>query len=434
MDAVQPKDRIDELERKLRRQDYQLSILQHLAGVFATMPKPNQVAKILLGTFCREFKAKTIVIWLKARNYESFKPFSGVGLSRERWKGWKLPAPNPFPHAPMLLLQPQRLEKQVATPDMEPLLGPEGNLPIFYIPFNYSSNLMGFALMGVDPDHPLDEDFGTISMLGQQVAASLFNSYLFMDMSDQRDELKAKAIELEKANEDLTKIDRFKNEFLVITSHELRTPLTGVLGFIKFVIDGLYEDEKEMQQMLQDSYSSGKYLLKLLNDILDLAKIESGRLEVNLVQVSLPEIFVEIRSIANSIPKKPSVEINWPDSLDSIPDILADPDRFSQVMINLISNSLKFTPEGSVSVAAERGIGFVSFSIEDTGIGISAKAQARLFQKFVQADSGRTREYGGTGLGLVISKHLVEMMGGTIALHSDGEGCGTTIKFTVPIA
>jgi signal transduction histidine kinase len=397
------------------------------------MPKTSQVAKMLIDLLQRELNAKTGAVWFKARQAAIFKAKAGFGVESQAWNDWRLPAPNPFPHFPMLLLQPNWLEKQVIQPAMGEPLGGKGELDLFYMPFEYNSALMGFAIFGLAPDTAMDDQVGSLALLGHQVAASVFNSYLFADLTEQRDELKLKLAELEKANEALVQLDYFKNEFLIITSHELRTPLTGVLGLTKLVMDGLYEDESEMRQMLGDSYSSASYLLKLLNDILDLAKIESGQLDIVPRPVPVFERFEEIKLIAGSIPKKPGVAVIWPEGLDQMPEMLADPDRFSQVLVNLLSNALKFTNEGSVSVLVERDIGFIHFSVVDTGIGISPENQAKLFQKFVQAGEGRTR-VGGSGLGLVISKHIVEMMGGNIAMHSGGEGKGTTIRFTVPIA
>jgi len=422
------------LERKLLRQDYKLSVLQHLAGVFAAIPRPGQLSKALVEIFCREHQVHTSVVWLKERCSDVYRPHASVGLNSETWSKWELPAPNPFPNTPMLLLHQHWMEQQTILPDMAPLLGPTGNLAIHYLPFEYNATLMGFAIIGMEPGYLIDDDLDTLDVLGHQAAASLFNSHLFLNLIDQRDELKHKSVELEKANGALMKMDRLKNEFLIITSHELRTPLTGALGFIKLVIDGMFDSEEEMRQMLQDSYSSGKRLLKLLNDILDLAKIESGYLELDLKPVALQDGFAGIKTIAEGIPKESGVVINWPDGLESLPDILADPDRFNQILINLLSNALKFTHEGSVSVIAERDIGFINIFVVDTGIGISPETRVNLFQKFVQADSGRARGFGGTGLGLVISKELAELMGGAIDLQSDGKGRGATARFRIPIA
>jgi signal transduction histidine kinase len=141
----------------------------------------------------------------------------------------------------------------------------------------------------------------------------------------------------------------------------------------------------------------------------------------------------EVRPIAEAYPRKKDVELFWPDT-GAIPDVLADPNRLKQVLLNLLSNALKFTKEGSVAVQVERHPGLVVLLVVDTGIGVSQEAQARLFQKFAQADGGHSREFGGTGLGLVICKHLMGMMGGTIDLTSEGLSKGSTLRITMPIA
>jgi signal transduction histidine kinase len=266
------------------------------------------------------------------------------------------------------------------------------------------------------------------------VAASIYNAWLFRDLGEQRDTLRRQASELEKANAALREADRFRSEFLALTSHELRTPLTGIMGFTRLVMDGLYEDEEEMNRMLADSYASGKHLLDLLNDILDLAKIESGRMQIRIDPCALTPVMEEVKAIVQAYPRKPGVDLQWPEDLEAMPEVLVDSGRLKQVLINLLSNALKFTKDGFVRVSVERGFGVMHIAVTDTGIGVTQEAQTRLFQKFVQADGGHAREYGGTGLGLVICKHLMEMMSGTITLASEGEGKGTCLTLVVPIA
>jgi signal transduction histidine kinase len=141
----------------------------------------------------------------------------------------------------------------------------------------------------------------------------------------------------------------------------------------------------------------------------------------------------EVKPIAEAYPRKSDVEVFWPD-LEGIPEVVVDPSRLKQVLLNLLSNAFKFTKEGSVSVQVERHPGSITLLVVDTGIGVSLEAQARLFQKFAQAEGGHSREFGGTGLGLVICKHMMEMMGGTISLSSEGLGKGSTLRITMAIA
>jgi len=157
-------------------------------------------------------------------------------------------------------------------------------------------------------------------------------------------------------------------------------------------------------------------------------------MQMHLEPWSIHVLIEEVKPIAMAYPRKPGTELVWPEGLAELPEVLVDPGRLRQVLLNVLSNAIKFTKEGIVRVQVERGFGHMTIQVVDTGIGVSPEAQARLFQKFVQAEGGHSREYGGTGLGLVICKHLVEMMGGTIGLQSEGMGKGTTMTLTVPIA
>ena len=421
-----------ELKAGLARRTHQMSVLQRVAEILAATPKVAQVAGVVLDVFVQEFGARKCMVWIMEDSGESYLPRAGYGLPRSEWAGLQLPAPNPFPSAPLVLFQDQWLEPGVHGGQLDPLLTP-GNPDLYFVPFENQLLLMGFAIIALDAGRTLEEDETTLTILQRQVAVSIYNAWLFRDLAEQRDVLRTQTGELEKANAALLEADRFRSEFLALTSHELRTPLTGILGFTRLVMDGLYEDEEDMRQMLADSYASGKHLLELLNDILDLAKIESGRLQIELAPRNLAVLLDEVKSIVAAYPRKPGVELIWPEDLGAVPEVLVDEGRLKQVLLNLVSNALKFTKVGSVRVVVERGIGEVSILVVDTGIGVSRETQSHLFQKFVQADGGHAREFGGTGLGLVICKHLMEMMNGTVRLRSEGEGKGTTVTLSVPI-
>lgn len=424
---------LTELRAKLGRRSHQMTVLQHVAEILAATPKVTQVASVLQDVFIQEFGAKACGIWILEDEGVAYQPKVGHGIARSAWTQLRLPAPNPFPEAPIVLFQSQWLDAATIRGPLEALLvTPEVSL--YFVPFEHQLLLMGFAILAIESGRKMEEDQDSLTILQRQVAVSIYNAWLFRDLGQQRDTLRRQTGELEKANTALREADRFKSEFLALTSHELRTPLTGILGFTRLVLDELYEDEDEMRRMLQDSYASGRHLLSLLNDILDLAKIESGRMQVHVVPFSLYILMEEVKPLAMAYPRSPDVEILWPQDLSELPELMMDPGRLKQVMLNLLSNALKFTKEGSVRVVVERGFGQVSIQVIDTGIGIRAEDQAKLFQKFVQAEGGHSREYGGTGLGLVICKHLMEMMGGTITLQSEGVDLGSTLTLTVAIA
>nr|WP_320132768.1 ATP-binding protein [uncultured Holophaga sp.] len=421
---------LGDLRIKLAERTHQMMVLQHLSEILAATPKVNQMAGVLAEVFCREFGARQCVIWLLEDGGACFQPKAG----HPRVPQLLLPAPNPFPDTPIVLYQAQRLDEACLAGPLAGLRPLHRDSSFFFVPFENQLLLMGFAILELDSGNPIEDDLDILTILQRQVAVSIYNAWLFRDLGEQRDVLRVKTGELERANVALREADRFKSEFLALTSHELRTPLTGILGFTRLVLDGLYEDEAEMEQMLRDSYQSGQHLLALLNDILDLAKIESGRMQIRTESWSLHILMEEVKPLAGAYPRRPEVELIWPEGLRELPEVAIDPGRMKQVLLNVLSNALKFTKQGSVQIAVERGFGRISVSVTDTGIGISPSAQANLFQKFVQADGSHSREYGGTGLGLVICKHLMEMMGGSIQLSSPGEGQGTTITLSMLIA
>ncbi|MBI2267580.1 MAG: response regulator [Armatimonadetes bacterium] len=241
---------------------------------------------------------------------------------------------------------------------------------------------------------------------------------------------------LETANRELEEASRVKSEFLANTSHELRTPLNAILGFLSLIIDGDCASREEEIELLTDARKSGKHLLSLINDILDIAKIEAGKLELRVEEIPVTELFQALQTMCHVQAEQKGLKLSF-EGPAPLPSVSADRGRLVQVLVNLIGNALKFTQKGGITVQAipfaEKG--YMQFAVRDTGIGIKLpkENQHSLFESFKQLDGSHTRRYGGTGLGLAISKNLVEMMGGVIHISSDGENCGTTVIFTIPL-
>jgi signal transduction histidine kinase len=251
--------------------------------------------------------------------------------------------------------------------------------------------------------------------------------------------------ELEEAGMRAEEASRLKSEFLASTSHELRTPLNGIIGFMKLILDGMADDPAEQREFLEEAHRSALHLLNLINDILDIAKIEAGRMELNFTEVPLETLFddVEKKTRPMAQQKNLSFEIQLPPSREPIV-LYGNYQRLLQVMLNLVGNAVKFTHEGGITISAEvvkkqmfvdgkEFPGLVKVRVADTGIGVPLDKLDMLFKNFSQVDIGRTRSYGGTGLGLAISQRLVETMGGKIDFFSMGESLGSTVTFEVPI-
>ncbi len=297
------------------------------------------------------------------------------------------------------------------------------------------------------PWHPLEIEL--VNELTDQVGTAIAHAKLFEasrtladDLQKVNEKLTDKNDELEEARRYAEEASRLKSEFLANTSHELRTPLNGMIGFLRLVLDGMADDPEEQEEFIEEAHKSALHLLNLINDVLDIAKIEAGKMEIDLTAISLQELFSDVENFTRPQAEQRGLYFNMkmPATLDEI-KLYGNYQRILQVLLNLIGNAIKFTPEGGVTISAEVKLqsvrfqgrvwpGHMKISVEDTGIGVSLEKQNRLFQTFSQVDGERTRQYGGTGLGLAISQRLIEAMGGKVQFISMGEGLGSTVTFT----
>jgi GAF domain-containing protein len=238
--------------------------------------------------------------------------------------------------------------------------------------------------------------------------------------------------EIQDKSRQVEEASKHKSQFLANMSHELRTPLNAILGYTELIIDGIYgEAPEKMRTVMERVQSNGKHLLGLINDVLDLSKIEAGQLVLSIQDYSIKDVvhgvYSAVEPLANS--KKLAFKIDVPANL---PPARGDDRRLTQVLLNLVGNAIKFTDAGEVAVKAAASNGAYTISVRDTGPGIAETDQAKIFDEFQQADSTQTKAKGGTGLGLAIAKRIIEMHGGKLWVESS-LGAGSTFSFTVPL-
>jgi len=255
------------------------------------------------------------------------------------------------------------------------------------------------------------------------------------DIRETLDEIEIKNIELNIARKEALEVSRIKSEFLTNISHEIRTPLNGILGFTRILLKD--QSDQRKTDHLNTIEKSANGLLTIINDILDLSKIDAGKLVLESIDFNVREVLEDVLTINAPEAHKKSLELVSLIYSDVPQFLTGDPLRIKQVLTNLISNAIKFTPRGNITVRVlieDENINqaSVKFEITDTGIGLNDEQKDKLFRAFSQADSSTTRQYGGTGLGLVISQHLVKAMQGDIGVQS-AEGEGATFSFSVTL-
>jgi signal transduction histidine kinase len=289
-----------------------------------------------------------------------------------------------------------------------------------YLPLLAAGRVIGVLVTAssFQPKLAAADDVDLMTQIGFLLGGTIYVAQLVRELNEQR------AVAFEAS--------RLKSEFLANTSHELRTPLTAILGFLRLVIDGTIDDHDKQREYLTIAHDSAEKLLTIINDVLDLAKIEAGRLEVHQGPVPVRSVLDGVETLFKHQMKDRGINFTLSSTSRGLV-LWADADRTTQILTNLLSNAMKFTPrQGTIDVVCSCAEKIISFEVVDSGIGIPESDLEKVFSSFYQVDGSTTREHGGTGLGLTISRRLAELMGGTLELESEGHEKGTTARLTLP--
>ena len=327
------------------------------------------------------------------------------------------------PNVAQALAQPEPIQvadlKDEAPSDLNEITLRAGYRARLVAPLLRGEDIVGLLVVrrrapGVFPQNIVD----LIKTFAAQSALAIQNARLFHEIED-------KSRQLEVAS-------KHKSQFLANMSHELRTPLNAILGYTELILDNIYgEAPEQMRSVLERVQTNGKHLLGLINDVLDMSKIEAGQVTLSLSDYSLEElihgVYVAVEPLATqkNLALKASIE-------PGLPVGHGDERRLAQVLLNLVGNAIKFTEAGEVAIEASHSDGLFQVAVRDSGPGIAAADQTKIFEEFQQVDNTPTRQKGGTGLGLAISKRIVEMHGGCILVDSElGKGSTFTIRLPV---
>jgi signal transduction histidine kinase len=315
---------------------------------------------------------------------------------------------------PDTFTQPERAVSRV-----RPLLNRLGYRSLLTVPILREQQIMGALLVWrrqVGEFEP--EVVNLLQTFATQSALAIQNARLFREIED-------KSRQIEAAN-------RHKSEFLANMSHELRTPLNAIIGFSEVLQERLFGELNEKQaEYTDDILTSGQHLLSLINEILDLSKVEAGRMELELATFDLPLAIDNARTFVRERATRHGINLDV-DVDERLGDFVGDERKIKQILLNLLSNAVKFTPEGGrIGIRARQTEGAVEISVSDTGIGIALQDQPKIFEEFRQVGSDKTKKVEGTGLGLTLAKKFVELHGGRIWVESE-VGKGSTFSFALP--
>jgi signal transduction histidine kinase len=315
-------------------------------------------------------------------------------------------------------VQIEDLRSFPASPTQE-ILVRAGYRAVLVVPLLRREDIIGVLVVrrkqpGAVPQNIID----LLKTFAAQSVLAILNAHLFTEIDE-----KSRQVEI---------ASQHKSQFLANMSHELRTPLNAILGYTELILDNIYgETPEKMREVLERLQTNGKHLLGLINDVLDLSKIEAGQLTLDLASYSLADVVHTVCTAVESLAAGKKLDLTT-DVPPNLPRGHGDGRRLAQVLLNLVGNAIKFTDKGEVAIKATASDGAFTVAVRDTGPGIATSDQGKIFEEFQQADNSATKRKGGTGLGLSIAKRIIELHGGRIWVESD-VGKGSTFAFTIPV-
>ena len=417
------------LSNELQRRAAELQTVAHVGTTVSTVLDPDELLQSVVDLARERFDLYHAHIYLVDEAWQTLLLAAGAGdVGRQMMAdGWSIP----LDHESSLVAAAARIRKYIIANDvvhdkdskfLSNRLLPDTRSEMA-LPMIVGDKVLGvFDVQSNVANYFTEEDVKIYATLASQVAVALQNARLYVEQSATVAQLR--------------ELDRLKSSFLANMSHELRTPLNSILGFTDVMLEGLDGNLTDyMDNDLRLIQKNGQHLLHLINDVLDMAKIESGRMNLHPETFTVHSVLEEVTSITSTLASEKNLALYMDDCSDREIEVYADNTRLRQVVINLVNNAIKFTEKGSICIGTKpmEG-GRVLITVKDTGIGIPTDQLEAIFQEFTQVDTSSTRKVGGTGLGLPISRRLVEMHGGRLWAESTGiEGEGSTFYAELPV-
>jgi len=409
-------------EAEIQKQHLRQSAIHEISAAMTSSLDVENVLKALVEGVNNLFPSSSISLsWLDGNG--TLKPihYSAGAEGRDFWSGAECEQGLPqevFKVGSPLLISNVQSDARSADPD---LLRRAGFITYLGLPMIVRDSVLGvLSFYSKEAVHLTVEEENFLTNLTHQAAIALYNSQLY-------EQTKNQAAELERSN-------RIKDEFLGVMSHELRTPINVIMNCAEALNMGVFgQTSPEQEKINQKIRTQSSHLLSLINEILEITKIETGVVTVNKEQIDVHQLAVELESDYAMVSREKNVSVNWQVSAD-LPKMLTDRMKLRQILINLIDNAIKFTDQGSVSVCFRslEPQTAIEFCVRDTGIGIAEEFLPHIFEKFRQIDSSTTRHYSGAGLGLYVVKSFVDVLGGAVTVQSEiNEGTTFTVRMPV---
>jgi signal transduction histidine kinase len=417
------------LSNEIQKRAAELQTVAHVSTTVSTVLDPDELLQSVVDLTKERFGLYHAHIYLADESWNTLLLAAGAGEAGRKMvaDGWHIDSNHPS----SIVATAARNRKPIIANDvyhdkdssfLSNRLLPDTRSEIA-VPMIIGEKLLGvFDVQSDVVGRFSEQDANIYTTLAAQVGVALQNARLYVEQAATVAQLR--------------ELDRLKSSFLANMSHELRTPLNSILGFSDVMLEGLDGQLTEyMDNDLRLIQKNGQHLLHLINDVLDMAKIESGRMNLNPEQFKIHDVLEEVTSITSTLASEKNLSLSIAENSDQEAGIYADNTRLRQVMINLVNNSIKFTEKGRIVLSAKVIEGSrILVTVEDTGIGIPPDKLEAIFQEFTQVDSSTTRKAGGTGLGLPISRRLVEMHGGRLWAESTGiPGEGSIFFVELPV-
>jgi len=433
----------EELLHALETKVKEFTILHQIAQIATELSELDQVLNNALDKVMRLMAVDSGAILLANEQKGEVSAVARGGVSTRFLEKLKeLPTNDSITSRLILSGMPVVVENTAKYPHLaDTLIREEGLQSIAAVPLRSSGKIIGTLIVASRSLHSFSSgDIHLLNTIGEGLGPALKNAELYealreknRQLDEQNQELRRGQRKLLEKTTEVEQASRLKSEFLANMSHELRTPLNVIIGFSELMLDQVPgPTNKKQRQCLEDVLNSGRHLLGLIDQVLDLSKIESGRTELKLAEVALLEVIESLKNTMLPIlkPRNQSLKIRVEEGL---PPVCADKAKLRQVFFNLLSNSSRFTPEGGkISIEATSNGIHCWVSVIDNGIGIKKEDQERIFEPFCQLDSASTKGGNGTGLGLVLVRQIVEKHGGQIWVESE-YGKGSRFTFTLPL-